>query len=54
MPAKLTLLSVATPLASVVAVPTDELLMVKVMVLPLRAEPSPFQVSFACRVVVPP
>ena len=52
MPAKLTLLRVATPVASVVALPTLVPLRVKATVAPLA--PAPPDVSVADRFVVPP
>src|ERR1051325_8226053 len=52
MPDKLTLLSVATPLAFVVAPPTLVPLSVKLTVLP--ETPALFEVSVALSVVVPP
>ena len=50
MPDRLTAESVATPLESVVASPTDELLSVKLTVLPLKGEP---ELKVAVSVAVP-
>ena len=54
MPARLTLFSVATPEASVVALPTLVPLSLKLMLLPLTAELSDVFFSVAESVTVPP